>query len=66
MTEPTTKPKPKKTTEKLRRPVQPGNLLVHVLEYTKENEITPGDTIQSMIDSLRDDIVTEDLAKRSG
>jgi len=66
MTEPKATPKPKPKTEKLRRPVQPGNLLVHVLEYTKENEITPGDTIQSMIDSLRDDIVTEDLAKRSG
>ena len=65
MTEPKTD-KPKTTVKKMKRPVQPGTLLVHVLEYTKENEITPGDTIQSMIDSLRDDIVTEDLAKRQG
>ena len=66
MAEETKTTKPKAVREKMRRPVKPNTLLIHILEYTKDNEITPGDTIQSMIDSLRDDIVTEDLAKRTG
>lgn len=45
----------------MRRPVKPNTLLIHILEYTKQNEITPGDTIQALIDNLRDDIVTESL-----
>ena len=62
MTEPKTT-KPKTTTrDKMRRPVKPATLLVHILEYTKANEITQGDTIQAMIDSLQDDIVQEAVA----
>lgn len=59
MTEP--KAKPKTPRDKMRRPVKPNTLLIHILEYTKQNEITPGDTIQALIDNLRDDIVTESL-----
>ena len=57
----------KKTkTAPMKRPVKPGTLLVHVLEFTRDNEISTNDPIQTMIDSLRDSIVAADLAKRSG
>ena len=61
------KPKTTKTTkvarDKMRRPVKPGTLLVHILEYTRANEISTEDAIQTMIDNLRDDIVAEEIGE---
>jgi len=63
MTEPkTTKPK-KAVREKMRRPVKPNTLLIHILEYTRDNEISANDPIQTMIDSLRDAIVADSLGQ---
>lgn len=55
-------PKPTKTTrDKMRRPVKPETLLKHIMEYKAENGLGADDTIQTMIDNLRDDIVAEAL-----
>ncbi len=59
-------PKPKVVREKMRRPVKPGTLLLHILDYQKTNEIGLDDPIQALVDNLRDDIVSEDLAKARG
>jgi len=57
-------PKSRAVRDKMRRPVKPGTLLLHIIDYSKHNEIGLEDTIQMIVDSLRDDIVNEDLKAR--